>query len=529
MEELKNNNLLTNETKKTSSELIDKADGDSDNHMPPFVHCFKTDKSKYVFDANTMCIANVDDVTWEIISDVGVLDQEEIVVKYGDRFEADSIAEAYNRIIEQQQAGYFLSKRPKVEFPMSEEQIRQKLLTERQILTLNVTEQCNFRCRYCVYDGCHSNRPGHSPKQMDLSVAKRAIDDFLPHGDPEEGASISFYGGEPLLNFGLIKECVQYARKTAGDRKPRFSLTTNGSLLNGDIAEFLAVEDFAVRVSLDGPREIHDRYRRTADDQPTWDLVTRNAREYVRRYPERKLKLNFTAVLAPPLNLADFEDFCRTSDLIQKQTQLQVTFVDTKGLSDDTFHPRGIKGLKALYGKYMDNLCSGAINKNPMDTQYLLQRQLFEKDLLYFHKRFEMDPILEPLPEMYCSLGTCVPGTRRTFVGTDGGYWPCERLPQSEYLRIGDVVNGFDIPKIHRMLKEWIDMAKDQCGDCWCVRGCMTGCFSVINDGERPTRELRRAECEKFWPRKLNIITDYCKILESNKTNLDYMNDITIK
>ncbi len=530
MEKLKDNNVLTHETKKTRSEAIDKADGDSYNHMAPFVHCFETDKSKYVYDANTMCIANVDEVTWEIISDVRVLGQEEIVVKYGDRFETDSIAEAYNRIIEQQQAGYFLSKRPKkVEFHMSEEQIRQKLLTERKILTLYVTELCNFRCRYCVYDGCHSNRPSHSMKQMDWSVAKQAIDDFLPHSDPADSASITFYGGEPLLNIDLIKECVQYARKAAGDRKLRFSLSTNGSLLKGEVAEFLAAEEFSVRISLDGPREIHDRYRRTADDQPTWDLVAQNAREFVRRYPERKLMLNFTAVLVPPLNVEDFDDFCRTSDLIQEGTLMQVTFVDTKGLSEDTFDPRRIEGLKTLYGKFMENMCSGAINKDGRSTQYLVQRQLFEQDLLHFHKRFEMDSRLEPLPDIYCSLGTCIPGTRRTFVGTDGGYWPCERLPQSDYFRIGDVVNGFDIPKIHRMLKEWIDMVKDQCADCWCIRGCMTGCISVINNGERPTREQRRAECQKFRRKKQKLMTDYCKILESNRTNLDYMNDITIK
>ncbi len=243
----------------------------------PFVHCFATPEGKYVYDANTMCIVPVDEIVWEIVPDVGVLAKEELVARYAGRFAADEIGAAYERVLAQQQEGYFLPRWPRVEFTLPEEQVREVLRTKREILILNVTERCNFRCQYCSYDGRHEGRPAHSSKEMAWSVAKQAIDEFLPCAI--ETPSITFYGGEPLLNLGLIKECVAYAHRALGNRQVRFGMTTNGALLTEDVADYLAAEDFSVTVSLDGPQQIHDRYRRTADDRPTWSLVAQNLRD----------------------------------------------------------------------------------------------------------------------------------------------------------------------------------------------------------------------------------------------------------
>jgi uncharacterized protein len=495
----------------------------------PFVHRFETGEGKYVFDANTMCIVPVDEIAWEIILDVGVLTKKEVVAKYAGRFAADQITEAHDRLLERQREGYFLSRWPRVEFTLSEEQVREKLHSQRQILILNVTERCNFRCRYCSYDGRHKGRPGHCDREMAWSVAKQAIDEFLPHA--VDTPSITFYGGEPLLNMDLIKECVSYAHQMRGNGKVHFGLTTNASLLTDEVGDYLVSENFSIGISLDGPREMHDRYRRTADDRPTWDLVAQNVREFLERYPRYMPHMLFMVTMAPPLDVEALETFFQTTDLLRRGMSLQVSSADLQGIDDEVFGTRTVAGYDKLRRRFLESLASGAINRDGQDQRYLFARRLFEKEFTRFHKRFQLGESIQTrrhFADLYCSLSNCIPGTRRTFVGAGGGYWPCERVPQSEYLRIGRVGEGLDVPKIHRMLREWVDMTKDQCETCWCLRECSMGCLATANNGDRPTPELKRSLCQSHQRGRHQLLVDYCRVLEKDPANFAYMDQITL-
>jgi uncharacterized protein len=509
--------------------LPESAGGSERKGKMPFVHRFATDEGKYIFDANTMCIVPVDEIVWEIVPDVGVLAQEEVVTKYAGRFAADQIRAAYERVQAQQQEGYFLPRWPRVELTLSEEQVREKLHAQRQILILNVTERCNFRCRYCSYDGRHEGRPAHSSKEMAWSVAQQAIDEFLPHA--VEAPSITFYGGEPLLNIGLIQECVAYAHRSLGARKLHFGMTTNGSLLTEELGDYLVAEDFNLSISLDGPAEIHDRYRRTAEDHPTWSRVAQNLRAFLDRHPQYASHMLFAVTLVPPLDVEVVDAFFQTTDLLRRGMSLQVTAADLRGTAEGEFGDRTLRNYHALRCRFLESLLSGAINRDAHDRRHAFARRLFEKDLLHFRKRFQLGESMQVhrhFADVYCALSNCVPGVRRTFVGTEGGYWPCERVPQSEYLRIGQVGQGLDVPKIHRLLREWVDMNKDQCRTCWCLRECNMGCMATTNNGERPTPELKRHLCQNHRQQQHELLVDYCRVLEKDPTNLDYMDDITV-
>ncbi len=110
----------------------------------------------------------------------------------------------------------------------------------------------------------------------------------------------------------------------------------------------------------------------------------------------------------------------------------------------------------------------------------------------------------------------------------NGNYWPCERVPQSEYLKIGNVKEGLNIPKIRRLLDEWVELTKEECHNCWCLHNCKVGCFSNTSDGEKPTQESKLRECAKHRINRHNFLTNYCKVLEQDPTNLDYIEKITV-
>ena len=126
----------------------------AENPLAPFVHRFETKENKYIYDVNTMKIVRVDPVVWEIIGDFGVLSKEEMFSKYCGQYNIAEISSAYDEIATaQRDRDLFLSNRPQVELTMTEDDIRQKLNNKRKILILLVTEDCNFRCCYCVYSG----------------------------------------------------------------------------------------------------------------------------------------------------------------------------------------------------------------------------------------------------------------------------------------------------------------------------------------------------------------------------------------
>ena len=494
-----------------------------------FIYKFETDQNKYVYDINTMQIVRLEQVAWNIISDFGSLSKDEIVCKYAGQYSSEEILSAYNEIANTSRLkGLFSARRPEILFPFTEENLRQKLAKDRKMLLLNVTEDCNFRCLYCVYSGKYVNRHAYSKRQMSWDVAKKAIDDFLPCSDPED-RSIGFYGGEPLLNIDLIRKCVAYVRQVEGGSKVTFSLTTNGSLLTGEKADFLACENFNIGLSLDGPCEIHDRYRQTKEGLPTWERIISNLKAFLDKYAKYREEggLILNIVMAPPLNVLELDNFCKSVDIIGRGI-----LIIALGLNEIPYRNAfigSVEGRDTLYEKFLNNMVTGEVNHDTFNPAYRLQRSLFEQQWVLFHKRFELySSGLSCLPDKFCILSTCIPGVRRIFVSVDGDYLVCERVPENDYYKIGSVDDGFDVAKIWRLLNEWVELTREECKYCWCLRTCKVGCWSNISDGEKPTAILKSQACEAHRRGMHGFLIDYCSVLERNPRALDYMKDITV-
>lgn len=534
---LENNKCTDNVTVQAAPEKSSKSLDIYKNPNIPFIHRFETKKNKYIFDVNTMQIVRVDPVVWDIVNDCGAISKGEIVARYSARYSPERVSSAYDEILDaQQQKGLFLQRRPKeILMPFTEQYIRQKVDNERTLTLLNVTENCNFRCLYCIYNGDHVSRRPHSKRHMSWDVAKRAIDDYLEHSGGAKMHAIGFYGGEPLLNFPLIRKCVAYVRIVWPDGEGLFSVTTNGSMLKGEVADFLACEDFNINVSLDGPEDIHDRYRRTKDGSQTWDCVISNIEAFLKKYPQYKTnsKIGFNVVIAPPLDIYELNDFLSSYELCSERMRVKLSFVNTRFAEKvPPVLMEEVQGLRRLYTDFVNNLATGKINKDFTNPKFLLQRAIFEEDWVKFHKRPKPSYLAENgrafIPEKFCSLSTCTPGVRRTFVSVSGDYYICERVPETDYFKVGDVEQGFDIPRIRQLLEEWVDLSKEHCRFCWCLPVCQVGCWSNVCEGTKPTVPLKRNACVQHLARMRQLLVDYCSVLENNPHALDYIDNISI-
>ncbi len=144
------------------------------------------------------------------------------------------------------------------------------------MITLQVTQNCNLHCSYCAYSGNYENR-SHKALNMDIETAKKGIDYLIEHSPDNEIVDIGFYGGEPLLTFNLIKECVAYAEKKAEGKNMMFNLTTNGTLIKPEMIDFFEKHNVSITISIDGPREIHDLNRKFAHSGTgSFDIMMKN-------------------------------------------------------------------------------------------------------------------------------------------------------------------------------------------------------------------------------------------------------------
>lgn len=150
-------------------------------------------------------------------------------------------------------------------------------------LVLQVTQQCNLRCSYCAFSGLYHNRT-HNSERMNFETARKAIDFFIERSFESESLHLGFYGGEPLLEIELIKKCVDYIQKNVEGKRITFGITTNGTLLTGEVLQFLYDNDFSITISLDGPKEDHDACRKFANGKGSFDIVVKNISEAKRLY-----------------------------------------------------------------------------------------------------------------------------------------------------------------------------------------------------------------------------------------------------
>ncbi len=351
-------------------------------------------------------------------------------------------------------------------------------------LVLTVTDQCNLRCAYCLHGADLDGIRPHGPGQMSREVAARAVDYFLERCAPEKRPAISFYGGEPLLRLDLLEELVDRIRTHPRGREAHLVIDTNGHRLD-DAAIGLVVEHgLCLQVSLDGPRQIHDRHRRTTSGEPTFDSIMSNLDRLLWREPEAHRRLNFVCTLAPPVDADAVERFFNAFPLfithgIKAEPQLRVNLADLHGLNWSASRDERQSLLDWMERKREAFVRAVAAGQYEVLGPFI--KSVVEKRLRKLHRR-----TATVLGKTFSPGANCVPGLEKLHVTVDGMFQPCERVGTG--LMIGDVWEGLDREAVEELNQEFFEEVGKGCEGCWALRLCRV-CFAgwkgrMRGDGE---------------------------------------------
>lgn len=455
----------------------------------PFIHIINTPLYHYIYDVNTNRLIKIPDNIYNQF------------LAYIERDEKTSEVLRYVNALKE--AGYLSTYHP-VEMEHSESDfVEYHLGCNIEQMTLQLTQQCNFRCSYCIYAPKDIEyQRQHTSKHMTLELALKAVDFFAQRSIDREKVCIGFYGGEPLLEFKLIKEIVKYAEEIFEGKELLFTITTNGSLFTKEIAEFLGNHNFSILVSLDGTAEIHNRSRKFASTgKGTYDVIEEKLLALQKDYPKLYEHISFNVVIDPRFSCNELHDMFSfnplyssanvSTTLIDDSMSMEHVTTSDKYLYESNVHL--FKAYMAAFKRYPSERTS-KIAKLMISTT----RERITKAMTAYKR----------LPETISHSGPCIPGQRRLFVDVDGNLFPCERVSETSPInKIGHIDNAFDYNKIKALLNI-VQLTPEECRNCWAILHCLQCARACDNNGEL-SAELKRSNCKATKTEVENSLKEY--------------------
>lgn len=447
---------------------------------------FKTESgNQYVYDSHSNRVFYCPPIAYKILRSYRKHSEQDITRKLSDKYPKEEVERWYQRVdawVSIDGAFYPSNPIPETGMIPTEEEywdtLRSHISTRN--LYLVVTEACNLRCSYCAYSGTYEFQRDHGTKKdlMDFETAKKAIDYFLDElVNPDKmnhlppNVTIGFYGGEPLIHWQLIKQCIEYARSKPNFKRvnARFGITTNGTLLTDEVIDIFAENQVLVALSLDGPEEVHDRLRQYSSGKGSWALLMKNMAKVREKYPDYfKTRFMVSGVYDWGTDLEEVDKFftehkdevpwiARYSGVSTHDT----TYYDQFTSEDkETF----VEAINERRKDYYDKMRTGRREEIPR-----ISSQLLDLDMKIIGDRPHL---------MYGKSYTaaCPPG-ERIAVHPDGTFHICEKL--NTYFPIGDCDNGIQYERVREVLSKYKQQVVDlDCETCVARKVC-TVCFAT--------------------------------------------------
>lgn len=414
------------------------------------VHCYKNNGYNIVLDSNSGSVHAVDEVAFEVIDKYESRSKEEIILELCDKYPeitADDIEEIFQDIEELKKEGKLFS-----EDKFKDLQIDIKARpTQLKALCLHIAHDCNMCCKYCFagegeYSGDRS--------LMSFEVGKRALDFLIEQSGSRKNLEVDFFGGEPLLNFDVVKQLVAYARSIEKEKGKnfRFTLTTNGVLLNDEVMEWANKECYNVVLSLDGRKETNDRMRRTRNDKGTYDLILPKFQKMAK---ERNQQGYYIRGTYTHYNTDFANDILHLADLGFEQLAMEPVVTDPK--MDYALQESDIPKLKDQYDLLAKEMC---------------KRNREGKGFTFFHYMID----LEGGPCIYKRISGCGVGTDYMAVTPWGDLYPCHQFVGDEKFLLGNVFDGVKNTDIVNEFKLCNVYSREACQDCFSKLYCSGGC-----------------------------------------------------
>ena len=462
----------------------------------PFIHLFRNREDTYLYDVNTDEILEIPENVFENLKQVEYLEEinDENVKSYlEDLVSKGFLKESRIEISEHQETPY----------------IKELLNNKLSSIVLQVTQNCNLRCDYCIYSGSYNNRV-HNNKRMSFELAKKAIDFLIDHSKDSKDLHIGFYGGEPLLEYELIKKCINYSKTRGRGKKFYFNLTTNGTLLNEEMIEFFEENNLTLMFSLDGPKEVHDESRKTIDYKGSFEILYKNLEMIYKNYNEfYKKHVIFNTVLNPTRGYYDITNYFKNDELFKKSIFLK-SLINTSNLVDKEKYYLDEKFIEESRYEHFLVLLNKVNLIDENDISPLAKIEGGVIDNFRNHKR-------TILPKKGHHGGPCVPGYFRIFVNVDGKFYPCEKVSEiSDYATIGNIESGFDFDKVDEMLNIERYTSKE-CHNCWAYRYCDI-CIGKVDASDKTYKKSILERCDFVRNETEAKLKDYCILKKYRKT-----------
>lgn len=423
------------------------------------VHQYKMGGYNIVIDVNSGAIHVVDDMTYDMIEMYENSDKESIFAEMAKRYpkQQDDIVECWDEMQELIAAEELFTK------DSYEPYITDfaKRPTVVKALCLHIAHDCNLACQYCFAEEgeYHGKR-----ELMSYEVGKKALDFLVANSGNRRNLEVDFFGGEPLMNFQVVKDLVAYGRslEKEHDKNFRFTLTTNGVLLDDDIMEFANKEMGNVVLSIDGRKEVHDRMRPFRKGAGSYDLIVPKFQKFAESRHQDKYYVRGTFTH----NNLDFsKDVLHLADLGFKQISVEpVVAQDT-----DSYAIRE-EDLPQLMEEY---------EKLALE---MVRRHGTEEDFNFFH--FMID--LEGGPCVAKRLSGCGSGTEYLAVTPTGDLYPCHQFVGNTDFLMGNVDDGVVNTDLRDEFKSCNVYAKEKCRECfarfYCSGGCAANSYNFHGD-----------------------------------------------
>ncbi len=348
-------------------------------------------------------------------------------------------------------------------------------------LCLHVAHTCNLNCAYCFASQgkYHGPDDGSGRALMSFEVGKQALDFLIAHSGTRTNLEVDFFGGEPLMNWQVVKDLVAYARtqEAPHHKKFRFTLTTNGMLIDKDVIDFANREMDNVVLSLDGRKEIHDRLRVDYAGNGSYDRIVPKFQELVKARGGTRYYMRGTFTHANP----DFtKDLFHMADL--GFTELSMEPVVCAPGDPAALTPEDLEIVKREY---------------ELLAAEMLKRNKEGRPITFYHYMLD----LTGGPCVYKRISGCGSGTEYMAVTPWGDLYPCHQFVGEEAYKMGDVWNGVTNPALRDDFRSCNAYARPECADCWAKLYCSGGCAANAYHASGSIRGIYEPGCELFRKR----------------------------
>jgi uncharacterized protein len=364
----------------------------------------------------------------------------------------------YNQVLDPTLEAIFRENTRSREVPVQDIEVSREILAKRiqniPQLIFEVSANCNLRCTYCVYNGNYFNQRRLVPKNMDFETARKGIDTVYSHikdRNPKEFA-LSFYGGEPLLNVGTIRQIINYSRERFRGWELHYNMTSNLTLLDEASLEMLIENNISLLVSLDGDKVNHDAKRLDINNKGTFDTIINNLERIRNRSVDYfRRKVGFSSVYSMDLPLENMVRFF-TDHKELRDMRVRFNTVNTYNTDYYKDHPYDREGFRSEFKTELNRILDKVREEKKLSG---LESHLFTAFMetgtsLKIHN--------------YSVLGGACMFDDRLYLDSSGGFHICEKMNNT--FSIGDVDNGFNFVRMEAIVKDFATVVKKHCLDC---------------------------------------------------------------